>query len=330
MNHIYLKNRQSGLTLIELMIALTISLVLLSGILQVFSSSKKSYRIQSAMSRLQEDARFAMDTIKHDIRMVGFFGCATEATDIDNNLLDQTLFDPSTGGLEGTEGGGLNNSDKIVLQGGYGTGLSVTAPSANSANVKTVDNHGLQQGQIIMISDCETLTISATTKAEEGNGTIVMNTGTNGGFPENAKKPGLAYSDGDIFVTSKITYEIKDVSTNPPEVMPALVKNTDGTDITLAEGIENMQILYGEDTDGDGVANRYATADTAGLDMGNVVSVRISLLIQTTGNYGDNLTENPQTYTYRTKYAYSNITPTDNRIRRVFTTTVKLRNRGSS
>ena len=39
--------RQSGLTLVELMIATTLSLVLLAGVLLVFSANKTTYRMQN-------------------------------------------------------------------------------------------------------------------------------------------------------------------------------------------------------------------------------------------------------------------------------------------
>ena len=49
--------------------------------------------------------------------------------------------------------------------------------------------------------------------------------------------------------------------------------------VALASGIEMMQILYGEDTDSDGIANVYGTADAVNLD--SIVSLRISLLART-------------------------------------------------
>jgi type IV pilus assembly protein PilW len=88
----------------------------------------------------------------------------------------------------------------------------------------------------------------------------------------------------------------------------------------IVEGVENMQILYGADVDDDGVPNYYVPAGTAGLNMTTVVSVRVSLLLRTVD---DNITADPLPYTYVGVTA----TPTDNRIRRVFTSTFVLRNR---
>jgi len=88
----------------------------------------------------------------------------------------------------------------------------------------------------------------------------------------------------------------------------------------LAEGVEDFQIQYGEDTDTDGVANRYVDADLV-TNMANIVSVRFGLLVYTVE---DNIATEPQPYTFKGQTT----TPTDNRLRRAFYTVAKLRNRG--
>lgn len=65
-------NKQSGFSLVEIMIALLIGLFLLGGILQMFSASQQTYRMQSNLARLQENGRFALDFLSRDIRMAGY------------------------------------------------------------------------------------------------------------------------------------------------------------------------------------------------------------------------------------------------------------------
>ncbi len=67
---------QQGLSLIELLVALTISLLLMSGVLAVMSSTKKTAALQDELSRLQEDARFLMEDLAYNVRMAGYFGCS--------------------------------------------------------------------------------------------------------------------------------------------------------------------------------------------------------------------------------------------------------------
>lgn len=63
---------QNGLSLIELMVALVIGLVLMIGVLQVFLASRQTYATNEAMSRLQENGRFALDYISNSARHAGY------------------------------------------------------------------------------------------------------------------------------------------------------------------------------------------------------------------------------------------------------------------
>jgi len=89
---------------------------------------------------------------------------------------------------------------------------------------------------------------------------------------------------------------------------PTLKRSVSGNKQELIEGIENMQILYGEDTDidKDYVPNYYLAAGTAGLNMDNVVSIRITLTVRTLDD---------------------NLTAAGGRLKRTFTSTIAVRNR---
>jgi type IV pilus assembly protein PilW len=116
----------------------------------------------------------------------------------------------------------------------------------------------------------------------------------------------------------------------------------------LVAGVENMQVLYGIDTDGDGILNRYVTADQV-PSWQNVTAVRIGLLLRSTGgtgdsgDTGDNLRPDPDSTTYPINGApdgsgYTPLTTQvslaagvwDHRLRRAISTTVTLRNRFQS
>ena len=82
-----------GMSLIELMIALLIGLILLIGVIQVFSASRASYQLSQGVARNQENGRFAMDFLSRDLRMVGHAGCVN-----DQSLLAQDASGAITGG----------------------------------------------------------------------------------------------------------------------------------------------------------------------------------------------------------------------------------------
>lgn len=69
---------QTGLSLIELMIAMVIGLVLLLGLVQVMSASSAAHKLSVGVARTQENARFAMDFLQRDLRMAGHMGCVSD------------------------------------------------------------------------------------------------------------------------------------------------------------------------------------------------------------------------------------------------------------
>ncbi len=68
------RRRQAGLSLIELMLALTIGLMLLSGLAVIFASSSDANRELQKTAAQIENGRFAIDTIAQDLRLAGFYG----------------------------------------------------------------------------------------------------------------------------------------------------------------------------------------------------------------------------------------------------------------
>ena len=70
-----------GFGLIELLIALALSLVVILGVAQIFIAAKNTYVSQSTAAGMQEDARFVLSKMIQEIRMVGMFGCLGTITD---------------------------------------------------------------------------------------------------------------------------------------------------------------------------------------------------------------------------------------------------------
>lgn len=64
-----------GFGLIELMVAMTLGLVVVLGITQIFLAARMTFATQNASARMQEDARFVLSKMIQEIRMVGMFGC---------------------------------------------------------------------------------------------------------------------------------------------------------------------------------------------------------------------------------------------------------------
>ncbi len=69
---------QTGLSMIELMVALLLSTVLVLGLVRIFSASRASYQMAQGLARAQESSRFAIDALQRDARMAGHFGCVSD------------------------------------------------------------------------------------------------------------------------------------------------------------------------------------------------------------------------------------------------------------
>ncbi|MDG2276344.1 MAG: PilW family protein [Pseudomonadales bacterium] len=80
------RRTQGGFSVVELLIALGLGLLVVSGIVQLFIGNSRTYEIVNAQARLQENARFAFEFISRPARMAGFFGCAPEMQNIVGHL----------------------------------------------------------------------------------------------------------------------------------------------------------------------------------------------------------------------------------------------------
>ena len=93
----------------------------------------------------------------------------------------------------------------------------------------------------------------------------------------------------------------------------------------LIEGVQALQISYGEDTDNDRVANLYRAANDV-INWNSIISVNLSMLIRSE-EYGTNI--DSKTYTLLTTAVGGKVLAAynDRRQRMMFTTTAALRNR---
>jgi len=74
-----LQRAQRGMTLIEMMVAMAISSVLLLGSFNIYTQTRSSYRTTESVAHLQENVRFAADTLANDIQLAQFWGKTNKA-----------------------------------------------------------------------------------------------------------------------------------------------------------------------------------------------------------------------------------------------------------
>lgn len=292
--------RQHGLTMVELMVAITVGLILTAGIIQIFVNSKQTYRVEAALSRVQESGRLALEFMANDIRMAGFWGCQPDEANVRNNLNTSGggYIDFTAGGISGTEGG--SSPDSITLRGANGSSGLTPQPNGGSgkysplpsASLKVNTPNSLHTGDILLISDCvggDIFQISSGSPATTG--TVVHNTGA--GSPGNATNLSKVYKgDSSLFYVQETVYTIA----TGADGQPALWRSVNGANQEIVDNVSDLQILYGEDMDSDKSVDRYVKASSV-ADFNNVYSVRIQLTIQTaeantTVNAGSRITRN--------------------------------------
>ncbi len=70
-------NKQTGMSLIELMVAMALGLFLIMGVVNVFIANKDSTQVETSLARLQENGRIALDMLVSDIRDANYIGCSS-------------------------------------------------------------------------------------------------------------------------------------------------------------------------------------------------------------------------------------------------------------
>lgn len=190
-----------GVSLIELMIGIAIGMLVVVGALSMYLSTNRTYRTAESVSRVQENARIAVELMASDIREAGFTPCGSNV-EVASSL--NPPFNNVTSAVNGMTGFDDNvpapgvaignarplraaNTDAIVVGASRGTGLTVQTHNEPSA-VFTVNmtNHGIQDGEIVMVCDNELATIFQATNTNQSNSTIGHNQGNSN--PGNARK----------------------------------------------------------------------------------------------------------------------------------------------
>lgn len=370
--------KQTGLSLIELLIAMVLGLSLAAGVVQVYVGNSTTERSQEARARLQDNGRFALNFLAQEVRMGGYLGCLSG---IDEDTVNSTLaaspnsFQPEFGiqgwEADGTDFGTISNSANNVAVvdtdgGGWGTSGGNILPSINAlpdsdivriwsaagtpAIINTVTQGvtptinidaitDLQEGDILLLSDCDQADwVQACEIDPAGGGTtsdITLAPASGTCSPGNTASSPITVAAGGEAVRLEGTLLYVGKRGNTATNVPALFRHQLGDDATpgvaeeLIEGVESMQIVYGVNLDADSrnTVDSYLAADLI-TDWRSVISLRISLLMQSVEN---GVVPAPQPYTFMgVTYdgsAGNGDLAQDRRVRRVFNSTINLRNR---
>ena len=65
---------QRGVSLVELMVALTIGSLLIVGAITVYSNSRSTFAVNESLARMQDQGRYVMSVLEPDIELAGYYG----------------------------------------------------------------------------------------------------------------------------------------------------------------------------------------------------------------------------------------------------------------
>lgn len=328
-------SRAEGFTLIELMISVMIGIILLTAVYSVFLSSSDSYKRLEGLASIQERGRIAVNLIQNLVRVADYTGCRSSLAI--NNVLTTSQYEYNFGvGIEGYNSTGTGWSptlptgtpspipsplaaggDIITIRGPVGNPVQLTAAMASNTSTLSVPaGSPFVQNDILLIGNCAG-GADVFQKTDSGGNTVTTVAHTASGLNSTANL-GTAYGvEATVVRVGTVSLFIRD---NSNGIRSLWWK--EGTDSAqeILEGVSGMEVLYGITTNTDTSANQYLTADAV-TDWSTVVSIRVALLVATERA----VLRVPQTNSYNllgTVYSF-----TDNRMRRMFETSIVLRNR---
>jgi len=315
------RRSMAGVSMIELMIAMTLGLMVLAALVSVFANSSAARNEMERSARQIENGRYAMDLLSDDLRHAGFYGEATVKSGVVTTAPPGTVPLPLTIGVPAampdpcsTNPADWFNALLIAVQ-GYDNGSGIGATSCLLPNQKA----GTDVLVIRRVATCEA-GVGTCTAAVNGQPYLQVSKcstetplqpftmGLQGTDPFALHARDCATAAGIRQYYVRVYYISTDNGNGV--ALPTLTRmefNGGGfTQVPLVEGIEEFNVEYGIDSTGDGAPDDYTAnpngwagppggcvpAGTCTLvnNWANIVTVRLYVLarnIDPSPNYVD-------------------------------------------
>ena len=183
--------RESGLTLIELMIALALGLIIVIAVINIFIANRATFKTQEALAQVQQNARIGYELLAHDIREAGGNPCGIPFSQV-ANLLNSTAWwanfsDGNVRGYDGADAGTpvsvgtgakerVAGTDAVLVRGASaaceGKDLVIADHTPGTAQFKTGADHCIYTGDILMACDLKQAAIFQASAAVSAARTI--------------------------------------------------------------------------------------------------------------------------------------------------------------
>jgi len=287
--------RALGFTLVELLVAMLLGVLLLFGVTQIFSSSREGARLQTAMASVQDGGRIAVELLSRDIRNADFSGCLRNKTSLINGL---------TGYAPGSEFEYYNLNAVDGAKAVAGTKVGTKDVKVDTDTLQIVAAVPVCDGVVNVGFDQadrgDPLTLSAACPTEINDGTVLlvsnclageifMKTGGIGNSIEHGTAAFDGVSNGsedfdelygtDATIMRPVVYTY--FVAQGQNSLDALFRREDDTSYEIVPNVEDFQIEFGVDSDGDKGAETFVAAGSV-ADPEQIVAVRTTISVRST------------------------------------------------
>ncbi len=306
-----LPRSMAGMSLIELMVSITLGLIILTAVSLVFVNASSSRAEIERTSRQIENGRYAIDLLSDDLRLAGFYGelsigslCPTCTPPITNP--PAALVDPCS-----TTAADWNSAIPLHLQGYDNNTSDVLAPPASCLP----SSLSFQPGTDILVvrrvrtclagvAGCDAAVsgkpyIQVSLCATETTSHVLGLQGT-ATFNLTKKDCTTAADKRQYYVNVYYVSTDNGAGSTTPTLNRLEFTGAGWTTSRLVEGIEQFNVEYGIDTDGDGAPDVYVanpndypagcSATCRATNWFNVVTVKLYVLarnLDSTPGYSD-------------------------------------------
>ena len=287
---------QRGLSLIELLVAMTIGAVLIFGATQVYVNSRTAYGVNENVARLQETARYAMAVIEPDVRMSNFWGLLKGAGAIGQQALQtQPAAAVAPGPAVNICGTNFAVDVSTNLQGDNNSYTLSPTRQAGCDALTDINTGAVWNTSAVATADTLTVRRASVFISAPANGVLQVCTSRIAGrlFSDGSVCPGAAGSSqlDNLIVDSYYVDRNSAQQAGLPSLRRKTLTSAGGVlqfrDQEIIPGVEDLQVQFGIDPPGNtGVATRYVNPN--GVPAGaQIVAVRIWLLVRAdTGENG--------------------------------------------
>jgi len=304
-------SKQHGLTLIELMIAVTLSLLIIAALASLYINSARSYREDDQYARMLENGRFAVRFLADDLQMADFWGYYMLSDDIE---VDGAIDSPCSNIKPYSTTSGVNGAVELIDDLGSGTNCATLPTTGSTARGLLIRRAG---GPSVR----EAFVTAATPEFETDSDRMYLEVQAELKQAEAFKGSGSNYTialPDNVWEYRSVVYYIDSATKQLCRQSFAFSPPQDSE--CLVGGIADAELLWSIDTSGNGQANLATRAPTT-AQLRFAVGVRICLLLESEKELRN--AANSRSYTL---CGATPVTFNDGHFRRVFEKNVELRN----